>query len=426
MPTGQPSSCGAIKASVVGLVRTRDYVVLDELERINGAQHLDDVILGVEGAVEALRALDIFESVEAKIGRCEDDDATLVTMLVKEKQLGSVKIGASTGESNSVTFEASASARSLLGHGETSRIGWSESRLASQGREVQLSVAKSHLRGSKIDGSICIEEASSSLSGQPLRTQALRCAMAAPGDSLTVQIANRSEDVASSKLSARYSKKIDHRDSPAHPATGYACGFAVECAGLLEAAFAKFEAAVQRHVPILRIAVASFAIKAGAVIDQGAIFAPDKFYLDKSLRAFTAVNLKRPPLKRENPSLFRRLVISIFSSDQQTQPDLAEQSPPVSLGGTLFYSALAMLSVPIAPAVDMPDAVRAHLFVAAGNLGDRPRELAAWPRALVGIGLSLAPQGLLRLEINYAALVKAHPADLVSRFHFALSADFDA
>lgn len=363
---------------IVGLRRVRPYVILDELEWVR-----DEEDVGV--AMSHLESLNIFEFIEAR----RDEDGLVIT--VEEKQLGSAKVGASTGD-NSVSFEASASARSALGHGETFSVSWTERRPAA--REVEASVEKKRIRGTRIGARLIAQDSTARF-----RSKGIKSVLTTPSDVICFEFAKRD---CSHKLSGKFSTKVDARDSRAAPTQGYSGECSVEAAGFFDAQFAKFQTAFQKHFQ-LAFGIASISARAGA-LRGGRHFGPDRFYLsDYHVRGFAS-----------------------SSSPSPTEPS-----------GSTFCSVLAMISFPLY------QLLRGHFFLTAANVGGddlfssfflAPTSSSSLgntkttTRLIAGCGLSIAPsrtQGLLRLEINYAAIIRnAQPFDIINRFHFNLNADF--
>ncbi|KAJ8598854.1 hypothetical protein CTAYLR_010446 [Chrysophaeum taylorii] len=378
-----------VSVDVTGLWRTLPYVVDDELRFVRRAETLGDIVSRLEQAVVALRSFEVFEDVQASVGRNAGGGAR-IAVTIKEKQVGALKIGAST--SDDVSFEASGWLRGILGHAEICRVAFSRSRPS---KDMLASVRRQRIGGTPVDAAIELQDGDAAAPWAPatskVKTRACRVVATTPLDGLTLELAERSEDETSLKLSAKFAKRLDTREPRAAPLRGSLFDASVEVAGLLGASFVKLEAAFQRHVPILP-AVLSFGVRGGVLFDEGAHFRPDRFYLGApSFRGFDRAGV-------------------------------GPRSKASAHGGTLSYSLLAMLSLPLAP--KSQDVLRGHAFLTLGGLADDPGTAIANPRATFGLGVCLAPQALLRLEINYAALVKAHPADLVTRFHFLFSADF--
>ena len=130
------------------------------------------------------------------------------------------------------------------------------------------------------------------------------------------------------------------------------------------------------------------------------------------------------------------LPLARVASSDGGDGDDADASLPfagAAAGGTLFYSAAALLSAPL-PANPGASGFKAHVFANCGALLDADlvqsspnalaRDLLKETRASAGVGLSFAPANFARVELNYGWVLRSMPCDLVKRLQFAITGSF--
>ena len=452
----EPLSVSGIEVS--GLRRTREYVVREIVEkRVLRTAPLKDVLVKVDEATKVLRSLEIFESVGATL-----KENGVVAIHVKEKQLGSLKIGAQT-ETEDVKFEASASARSFGGHGEIASLSYVASRRGTS--EIQGSLSKKQFLGINADVRMDAESkefeapyAPSTWTSRGLthRVDALRWRFFAPVDAATLDLAvvQRRDEVvgASKKVSAAVSRKfLDTRDSAVAPTTGAMAAGNFEVAGFGglagDAHFVKLSGSVQQHHRLLKVPngqhiALSLAARGGLLVDDGGVHFPaDRFYLGGSqdIRGFDVAGVgprhQPTPVSSSPPQEQKKTFLSTLASKAvkpfffAKTPVPTQKNSAVATGGTAFLTATALLSAPLVykPKEANDENFRGHVFCSAACLlpENSFHSILPYTRATAGAGISFAPQNILRIEIHYTStILNLQPFDLPKRFHFSVSGGF--
>ena len=277
--SSEPCTCSGVE--VVGLTRTRPYVITEAFQQ--DTRTFGELLKSVDAGVKALEATDLFSSVSASLREDKDHPgatAAKVTVRVAEKQPYALKVGATTTPTNGndVTFESSATLRSLLGHGELATATLNQS--TQQNHEIQVSLKKRVAGGRVLEaafnegaGEAPWAPGAAETRAQQLGTTAARLSLGANWFAEWSRRAGLQDGSLSDKWSLSYDGSSESRDVPQAPTTGAAAHHRVEVAGvggLGDAAFVKAEAGAQAHARLAATAngfvAASVAARAGAMV----------------------------------------------------------------------------------------------------------------------------------------------------------------
>ncbi|KAK7242414.1 sorting and assembly machinery component [Aureococcus anophagefferens] len=277
--SSEPCTCSGVE--VVGLTRTRPYVITEAFQQ--NTRTFGELLKSVDSGVKALEATDLFSSVSASLREDKGHPgatAAKVTVRVAEKQPYALKVGATTTPTNGndVTFESSATLRSLLGHGELATATLNQS--TQQNHEIQVSLKKRVAGGRVLEaafnegaGEAPWAPGAAETRAQQLGTTAARLSLGANWFAEWSRRAGLQDGSLSDKWSLSYGGSSESRDVPQAPTTGAAAHHRVEVAGvggLGDAAFVKAEAGAQAHARLAATAngfvAASVAARVGAMV----------------------------------------------------------------------------------------------------------------------------------------------------------------
>ncbi|KAJ1453597.1 surface antigen-domain-containing protein [Pelagophyceae sp. CCMP2097] len=477
--------CRVARVVVRGLVRTREYVVEEEFDEVKAATSMGEVVSAAQRGVAGLLGLNLFETVDVSVELDDDAGATKgytaskLVVSVAEKQIGSLRVGATTttGGDADVCWEAAGSLRSVLGHGETSKVTYSHSRSAGKGRELQVVVRKPRLLGHPISAEVELDDALRAGAGwgpaaaaaASTRAQGVRLVLSARpalGRVATakVEVVRRGCDAGAGdvKASARAYASADGRDSDKAPTRGAFVDGALEVAGfggLGDAAFAKAETSLQAHAPLWNtpaggVVALSLAARVGAALPLPQILggypqnghanghahkhflhAEDRFYLGgpTSLRGFEVCGVGARDAAAEaleHRPLRPLAALGRLARWLRRLPAAAAAAPQPArraAGAAAVYSLTAMLTAPAPNAFLAEAGVRPQLWAQVGGLVDAwsKNALAASPRCAVGCGIAWAPSNLARVEVNYAWVLRCdRVCDSTNNFQLGISASF--
>lgn len=426
--------------SVRGAVRTRPSFIKYVLSPIvSTGGSFQGVADDVGVAVERLRSTGCFKGVDAYLDRGPDNDANVV-VTVTEESLYQIRTGTSveTSGDHDASVEGSLVWRNITGRGETIRAtaGWMgggsgrRSFGDSPSNSLNVEFVKPFVFGlgtsafSRIGQTLRNHEERSSYS---ISTRSGEIGMDTPFGRFSLGSAWRElcdvTDKASIlvhdeaghtwKSSIKHRFEVDHRDHPTLPSEGFAAGIETEIAGMLQVgdvSFRKVEGDFQAHFPLGASGAAlAFSTRFGGVIGTGGdvhVRIQDRFFLGgpNSLRGFRTRGV-------------------------------GPRDGHDALGGEAYYTATAMLSVPVPQTSVFHHlfGARVHVFGTVGDIAsgsivregvvglrtsknmqelrDKLSGLTASSRVAVGLGIA-GDTALGRIELNFCNVIQSAALDM--------------
>lgn len=406
------------------------------------------VVEDVSKVVDLLRATNCYRGVDAFLDTSSDSSAS-ATFTVSEKSLYQLHTGTtidtSPGARRDPTIEASFVWRNLSGQADSLKAAMSwmggaagEAFAARPTNRIQLDYTRPFAFGRQVGffanfaSSLHNHEHNSSHS---LRLRNAQAGVDHPFGRLSLiaswrnvlDIDDRASPIVhhnaghSWKTSVQQAIELDRRDSPRMPTNGDYLSITAEATlPFGDVRFAKFDTAHQVHLPIGSSGVsAAFFSRTGAIVSQSRTSIVDRFYLG-------------------GPTSFRGFNVRGIGPRDQTD----------AIGGDIYYTLGAMLSVPV-PQPSLLSQLfnaRLHIFGTVGDLSDistvqksfssiseKPlsqRAGAAWEQLYesmrVSAGLGVALQTAVgRIEFNFCRILRSSDTDAaVSGFQFNISESF--
>ena len=404
------------RINIVGNVRTLDKVVRREFRLVEGDAFN---AAKIRRSRQQIRNLGLFETVEVNTEQGNQPDQSVLTVAVTEKSTGELSFGAGVSTLDGILGDISIRERNLLGRGQDLRLGLT---FSTRRQEIDLSFTEPYFLDRDIAAgfdmfrkSVDLQDESSFVQdtlGSTLRADYTVVEDLRHGLQYTLRqdkISDVDDDASrlikeqegtSITSSIGHNLTYDKRDSRIKPTEGYRVQFSQEAAGFGgDVHYLKHSLTTSYYMPIWSDWVASALLRQGHIIGLGEdVRINDRFFLGGStLRGF-------------EPG-------GVGPRDANTDD---------SLGGNVFYSATAEITVPLNLTKDFD--VDAALFSDIGTLtqvDDSGAEVldVSNPRASVGIGISyLSPFGPIR--VDYARAVLKEDFDQTENFRFSFGARF--
>lgn len=404
------------RINIVGNVRTLDKVVRREFRLVEGDAFN---AAKIRRSRQQIRNLGLFETVEVDTEQGNQPDQSVLTVAVTEKSTGELSFGVGISSLDGILADISIRERNLLGRGQDLRLGL---QFSTRRQEIDLSFTEPYFLDRDVAAGFDVfrkdvdfqDESSfdQQTLGSTLRADYTVAEDLRHGLQYTLRQDEISNvDVGASRLireqagtsvtsSIGHSLTYDKRDSRIKPTEGYRVQFGQEAAGLGgDVHFLKHTLTSSYHVPLWLDWVGSAVLRQGHITGLGEdVRINDRFFLGgATLRGF-------------EPG-------GVGPRDGITDD---------SLGGNLFYSATAEITVPLNLTKDLD--VDAALFSDIGTLtqvDDNGAEIldVSDPRASIGIGFAYSsPFGPIR--VDYARAVLKEGFDQTENFRFSFGARF--
>ena len=404
------------RINIVGNVRTLDKVVRREFRLVEGDAFN---AAKIRRSRQQIRNLGLFETVEIDTEQGSQPDQSVLTVAVTEQSTGELSFGAGISTLDGVLGDISIRERNLLGRGQDLRLGLT---FSTRRQEIDLSFTEPYFLDRDVAAgfdifrkSIDFQDESSfdqDTLGSSLRADYTVAEDLRHGLQYTLRqdkISDVDDDASrlikeqegtSLTSSIGHSLTYDRRDSRIKPTEGYRARFGQEVTGLGgDVHYLKHTLTTSYHMPLWSDWVASALLRQGHIIGLGEdVRINDRFFLGGSnLRGF-------------EPG-------GVGPRDANTDD---------SLGGNVFYSATAEITVPLNLTKDFD--VDAALFSDIGTLtqvDDSGAEVldVSNPRASIGFGIAyLSPFGPIR--VDYARAVLKEDFDQTENFRFSFGARF--
>ena len=400
------------RIDIVGNVRTLDKVVRREFRLVEGDAFN---AAKIRRSRQSIRNLGLFETVAVTTEQGDQPDQSVITVAVTEKSTGELSFGAGVSTQDGLLGNISIRERNLLGRGQDLRLGLT---FSSRRQEIDLSFTEPYFLDRDIAAgfdvfrkSIDFQDESSfdqETVGASLRANYTVAEDLRHGVVYTLRqdkISNV-KDIASRLIreqagtsltsSIGHNLTYDKRDSAIKPTDGYRIQFGQEAAGLGgDVHYLKHTLTYTHHWPLWSNWVANAQLKQGHIIglDED-VGIGDRFFLGgASLRGFVPGG--------------------VGPRDRNTSD---------SLGGNMFYSGTAELTVPLNLTKEL--GVDGAIFADFGSLGDvddNGSEVldTGSPRASIGVGVAyLSPFGPIRLDLARAVVKESFDETEVFRFSF--------
>jgi outer membrane protein insertion porin family len=400
------------RIDIVGNGRTLDKVVRREFRLVEGDAFNSAKI---RRSRQSIRNLGLFETVAVTTEQGDQPDQSVITVAVMEKSTGELSFGAGVSTQDGLLGNISIRERNLLGRGQDLRLGLT---FSSRRQEIDLSFTEPYFLDRDIAAgfdvfrkSVDFQDESSfdqETVGASLRANYTVAEDLRHGVAYTLRqdkISNvkdiasrliREQEGTSLTSSVGHNVTYDKRDSAIKPTDGYRIQFGQEAAGLGgDVHYLKHTLTYTHHWPLWSNWVANAQLKQGHIIGLGEdVGIGDRFFLGgASLRGFVPGG--------------------VGPRDRNTSD---------SLGGNMFYSGTAELTVPLNLTKEL--GVDGAIFADVGSLGDLddngPEVLdTGSPRASIGVGVAyLSPFGPIRLDLARAVVKESFDETEVFRFSF--------
>jgi outer membrane protein insertion porin family len=404
------------RIDIVGNARTLDKVVRREFRLVEGDAFN---AAKIRRSRQQIHNLGLFETVEVNTEQGDQPDQSILTVAVQEKSTGELSFGAGISSLDGFLGDVSIRERNLLGRGQDLRLGLT---LSTRRQEIELSFTEPYFLDKDIAAGFDIfrttvdfqEESSfdQDTLGASLRANYTIAEDLRHGLKYTVrqdEISDVDSDASrlikdqegvSTTSAIGHTLSYDKRDSRIKPTEGYFIQFGQEVAGLGgDVNYLKHTFNTAYYWPVWSDWVASASVREGHIVGLGQdVRINDRFFLGgASLRGF-------------EPG-------GVGPRDRVTDD---------SLGGNVFYSATAELTVPLNLTKDFD--VDAAVFSDIGTLtqvDDVAVEVedSSDARVSVGVGLAyLSPFGPIRLD--FAKAVVKQDFDQTENFRFSFGARF--
>ena len=404
------------RINIVGNVRTLDKVVRREFRLVEGDAFN---AAKIRRSRQQIRDLGLFGTVEVDTEPGDQPDQSVLTVAVTEQSTGELSFGAGVSSLDGILGDISIRERNLLGRGQDLRLGL---QISTRRQEIDLSFTEPYFLDRDIAAgfdvfrnNINFQDESSfdqETLGSSLRADYTVAEDLRHGLRYTLRQDEISDvDVGASRLikeqegtsvtsSVEHSLTYDKRDSRIKPTEGYRVQFGQEVAGLGgDVRYLKHTLTSSYHTPLWFDWIGNAVLRQGHISGLGEdVRINDRFFLGGStLRGF-------------EPG-------GVGPRDRITDD---------SLGGNVFYSATAEVTVPLNLTKDFD--VDAALFTDIGTLtevDDRGGEVldVSDPRASIGFGFAyLSPFGPIR--VDYARAVLKEDFDITENFRFSFGAIF--
>ncbi|PPR23232.1 MAG: Outer membrane protein assembly factor BamA [Alphaproteobacteria bacterium MarineAlpha10_Bin2] len=404
------------RINIIGNVRTLDKVVRREFRLVEGDAFN---AAKIRRSRQQIRNLGLFETVQVETDQGDQPDQSILTVAVTEKSTGELSFGAGVSTSEGVLGDISIRERNLLGRGQDLRLGL---QFSTRRQEIDLSFTEPYFLDRDIAAGFDLFRTSADFQdessfdqdtlGTSLRANYTVAEDLRHGLRYTLRQDKISDvDDGASRLikeqegtsiasSIGHTLTYDKRDSRLKPTEGYLVQFGQEVAGLGgDVHYLKHTLTTSYHWPLWSDWVANTRLRQGHIIGLGEdVRINDRFFLGgSSLRGF-------------EPG-------GVGPRDANTDD---------SLGGNIFYTATAELTVPLNLTKDLD--VDGALFTDIGSLtqvDDAGAEVldVSDPRASIGVGVGyLSPFGPIR--VDYARAVLKQGFDQTENLRFSFGARF--
>ena len=400
------------RIDIVGNGRTLDKVVRREFRLVEGDAFN---AAKIRRSRQSIRNLGLFEIVAVTTEQGDQPDQSVITVAVTEKSTGELSFGAGVSTQDGLLGNVSIRERNLLGRGQDLRLGLS---FSSRRQEIDLSFTEPYFLDRDIAAGFDVFRKSIDFQDESSFDQetvgaSLRANYTVAEDlrhgviyTLRQDKISKIKDIASRLIreqartsltsSIGHNLTYDKRDSAIKPTDGYRIQFGQEAAGLGgDVHYLKHTLTYTHHWPLWSNWVANAQLKQGHIIglDED-VGIGDRFFLGgASLRGFVPGG--------------------VGPRDRNTSD---------SLGGNIFYSGTAELTVPLNLTKEL--GVDGAIFADFGSLGDvddNGSEVldTGSPRASIGVGVAyLSPFGPIRLDLAHAVVKENFDETEVFRFSF--------
>jgi len=400
------------RIDIVGNGRTLDKVVRREFRLVEGDAFN---AAKIRRSRQSIRNLGLFEIVAVTTEQGDQPDQSVITVAVTEKSTGELSFGAGVSTQDGLLGNVSIRERNLLGRGQDLRLGLT---FSSRRQEIDLSFTEPYFLDRDIAAGFDVFRKSIDFQDESSFDQetvgaGLRANYTVAEDlrhgvvyTLRQDKISKVKDIASRLIreqagtsltsSIGHNLTYDKRDSAIKPTDGYRIQFGQEAAGLGgDVHYLKHTLTYTHHWPLWSNWVANAQLKQGHIIglDED-VGIGDRFFLGgASLRGFVPGG--------------------VGPRDRNTSD---------SLGGNIFYSGTAELTVPLNLTKEL--GVDGAIFADFGSLGDvddNGSEVldTGSPRASIGVGVAyLSPFGPIRLDLARAVVKESFDETEVFRFSF--------
>ena len=400
------------RIDIVGNVRTLDKVVRREFRLVEGDAFN---AAKIRRSRQSIRNLGLFETVAVTTEQGDQPDQSVITVAVTEKSTGELSFGAGVSTQDGLLGNISIRERNLLGRGQDLRLGLT---FSSRRQEIDLSFTEPYFLDRDIAAGFDVFRKSIDFQDESSFDQetvgaSLRANYTVAEDlrhgvvyTLRQDKISKVKDIASRLIreqagtsltsSIGHNLTYDKRDSAIKPTDGYRIQFGQEAAGLGgDVHYLKHTLTYTHHWPLWSNWVANAQLKQGHIIglDED-VGIGNRFFLGgASLRGFVPGG--------------------VGPRDRNTSD---------SLGGNMFYSGTAELTVPLNLTKEL--GVDGAIFADFGSLGDvddNGSEVldTGSPRASIGVGVAyFSPFGPIRLDLARAVVKESFDETEVFRFSF--------
>jgi len=400
------------RIDIVGNGRTLDKVVRREFRLVEGDAFN---AAKIRRSRQSIRNLGLFEIVAVTTEQGDQPDQSVITVAVTEKSTGELSFGAGVSTQDGLLGNVSIRERNLLGRGQDLRLGLT---FSSRRQEIDLSFTEPYFLDRDIAAGFDVFRKSIDFQDESSFDQetvgaSLRANYTVAEDlrhgvvyTLRQDKISKVKDNASRLIrgqagtsltsSIGHNLTYDKRDSAIKPTDGYRIQFGQEAAGLGgDVHYLKHTLTYTHHWPLWSNWVANAQLKQGHIIglDED-VGIGDRFFLGgASLRGFVPGG--------------------VGPRDRNTSD---------SLGGNIFYSGTAELTVPLnlTKELGVAGAIFAD-FGSVGDVDDNGSEVldTGSPRASIGVGVAyLSPFGLIRIDLARAVVKESFDETEIFRFSF--------
>lgn len=433
---------------IKGNNKTKESLIESQIETLKSATSVQELLQAASVANARLQNLDIFDSVNITLdaGPSELPGTTnVVVEVVESKNPLTGDIGIFTKpEARSWSLEGSLKLKNLFGYGDlwdgSLSYGWDQASEISAGvslprfmRLLTPVTARISLLSQDWLKFSSYKEQALGLSLGLLSTKHHDLAYNFSWRTLTdpSQMASKSirRQLGHGLLShLNYTFKIDKRNSPVRPTSGFAFVARSQIGGIFpdyrSLRFVRQEFDLRYAIPFgFARAALNFGVAGGALFPWGRefmnrpTFLPDRFFLGGNSSPVCTLggptSLLGFKTRGLGPSEPRRVV---KPNSEDTNTDASERD---FVGGDLAVTAFADLSFDLPLKVLRDSNIHAHAFACAGSLtkltenafrGFSLQKFRDSFRSSVGIGL-VVPTKLFRMEVNYCYILKQHEHD---------------
>ena len=404
------------RINIVGNVRTLDKVVRREFRLVEGDAFN---AAKIRRSRQKISNLGLFETVEVVSEQGNQPDQVVLTVAVEDKSTGELSFGAGLSSLDGPLGEVSIRERNLLGRGQDLRLGL---KITTRRQDIDLGFTEPYFLDRDIAAGFDIFRSDTGFQnessfdqealGSNLRADYTVAKDLRHGIQYTLrqdEVSNvevnasrliREQEGSSVTSSIGHFLTYDKRDSRIKPTEGYRVKFGQVAAGLGgDVYYLKHTLTSSYHRLLWMDWIGNAVLRQGHIFGLGEdVRINDRFFLGgKNLRGFEGGG--------------------VGPRDANTGD---------SLGGNVFYSATAEITVPLNLTKDFE--LDAALFSDVGTLAevdDNGAEVldASSPRASVGIGFSYSsPFGPIR--VDYAHAVLKEDFDQIKNFTFSFGANF--